>query len=175
MSRARIETMMGAVVLAVATGFLFTATTGSGMKATADSYNIRADFSDITGVNVGSDVRIGGVKIGTVQSVRLNHETYQAQISMAVEKDITLSEDTTAAIVGESLLGGKFVSLSPGGAEATLKEGGVIEFTQSSVSLEQLLGKFVFSGGGVAAGENKAVDAVTSTTPSPDDVDLKLP
>ena len=177
MSRNIIETVTGAIVLAVAGFFLFTVYTNSGMKSTPDGYHLRADFGDITGISVGSDVRIGGVKIGTVESVGLNHENYQAEIRMIVAKDIALSSDTTAAIVGESLLGGKFVALNPGGAETALKDGGVVEFTQSSVSLEQLLGKFVFSGGGVAgeAGKEKKADNAVTTTPSPDSVDLKVP
>ncbi len=178
MSRNIIETITGALVLAVAAGFAFTFYAGSGMKSTPESYHLRADFGDITGISVGSDVRIGGVKIGTVESVGLNHENYQAEVHLSVAKDIVLPVDTTAAIVGESLLGGKFVALTPGGDETALKEGGAIEFTQSSVSLEQLLGKFVFSGGGVSgegAKEKKADAAITTTTPSPDSVDLKVP
>jgi phospholipid/cholesterol/gamma-HCH transport system substrate-binding protein len=169
MSKTVVETIMGAVVLGVAAFFLSTAYNKSGMHTNTQSYHISADFGDVTGVGIGSDVRIGGVRIGTVESIGLNKETYQATLHMLVQKDVALPLDTTAAIVGESLLGGKFVTLAAGGDDTMLKEGGKIEFTQSSVSLEQLLGKFVFSGGGVAE------EAATKDGAADDDIDLSLP
>jgi phospholipid/cholesterol/gamma-HCH transport system substrate-binding protein len=172
MSRSVVETIMGAVVLGVAAFFLSTAYKNSGMQATTQSYHVSADFGDVTGIGIGSDVRIGGVKIGLVESIGLNKETYQATLNMAVQKDVALPLDTTAAIVGESLLGGKFVALAPGGDETALKEGGKIEFTQSSVSLEQLLGKFVFSGGGVGGEDG---DKPANKNGASDDIDLSLP
>lgn len=177
MSRSVMETITGAVVLAVAGISFFTFYNASNINSGDDSYHLRADFSDITGISTGSEVRIGGVKVGTVDTVGLNPESYQAQIHMTIAKDYMLPSDTTAAIVGESLLGGKFVALTPGGDEVLLKDNGVIEFTQSSVSLEQLLGKFVFSGGGVSSGDNakEKNDNPVTATPGADSSDLKLP
>jgi phospholipid/cholesterol/gamma-HCH transport system substrate-binding protein len=174
MSRNLVETIMGAVVLGVAGYFFVTTYQSAGMTRGQDTYRVRADFSDVTGVSVGSDVRVGGVKIGTVESVGLNYETYQAEIGMGIDKRVALPVDTTAAIVGESLLGGKFISLAAGGDEAMLNDNDIIEFTQSSVSLEQLLGKFVFSGGGVSEGGGNASEEKTPSE-NPDDLELTLP
>jgi phospholipid/cholesterol/gamma-HCH transport system substrate-binding protein len=167
MSRHISETIIGAIVLLVSGYFFATAYQQSGKKMGDDTYTINAKFSDVTGVTTGSDVRVGGVTIGTVTSVHLDTATYQADIALTIRKDVSLPSDSTAAIVGESLLGGKFVALSPGGDDVMLVDGGEIEYTQSSVSLEQLLGKFVFSGGGVEQGEN----AATPKTGAPIDAD----
>ncbi len=158
MSRHISETIIGALVLAVAAYFFMTAYKQSGMQAGAGTYLVSAQFSDVTGIGIGSDVRIGGVKIGSVQSLELDTNSYQADVNMAVQDRVQLPLDSSAAIVGESLLGGKFVSITPGGDEAMLGSGDAIEFTQSSISLEQLLGKFIFSGGGVEGEEATADD-----------------
>jgi phospholipid/cholesterol/gamma-HCH transport system substrate-binding protein len=169
MSRQITETIIGGIVLLVAVYFFAMAYNKSGSKSVVDGYVVQADFSDITGITIGSDVRVSGVKVGTVNSIKLNHENYQAEVGLLIGGELAIPKDSSALIVGESLLGGKFVALEIGGAEQSLKNGDKIEYTQSSVSLEQLLGKFVFSGGGVDATDDKA------ESNSSDDVDLKLP
>lgn len=159
MNRNILETLMGGIVLLVAIWFFVSAYQGRGTSSLDGAYSVKAQFNDITGVGMGTDVRIAGVKVGAVQGITLDPETYQAEIAMSVDGDVKLPKDSDAAIVGESLLGGKFIALTPGGDDAMLAEGDIIEFTQSSVSLEQLLGKFVFSGGGV----------------DDDDIELSLP
>lgn len=163
MSRNAIETVMGAVVLVIAGGFLYTAYKGQDVAPrSSDSYTVKALFNNVGGVNTGTDVRIGGVKIGVVNGLDLNPETYQAEVSMQLNKNIKLPKDTTAAIVGDGLLGSKFVSLEPGADDKLLKDGSTITFTQSSVSLEELIGKFVFSGGGVDGEKAEEEQPVTS-------------
>jgi phospholipid/cholesterol/gamma-HCH transport system substrate-binding protein len=166
MNRQIIETIIGGLVLLVAAYFFVTAYSKSGQKSVDGGYVVLADFSDVTGVTIGSDVRVSGVKIGTVQSIKLNNKTYQAEVELMLERELLVPNDSSAAIVGESLLGGKFVALEIGGSDKPLQAGEKIEYTQPSVSLEQLLGKFVFSGGGVAESENKIND---------NDEKLKLP
>jgi len=104
-----------------------------------------ARFDNIAGLSVGGDVRIAGVKVGTVTGEQIDPKTFSAVVSMTVQNDIQLSKDTSASIISESLLGGKYISLSPGGDETDLKPGQTITITQSAVSLEELLGKFIFS------------------------------
>ncbi len=154
MARNVIETVMGAVVLIVAAGFLSFAYNQSSVKH-IDGYSVRALFTDITGIAVGSDVRVGGMKVGVVQSMELDPKTYQAGAVLQIKDGVSLPKDTSAAIVSTVLIGDKFIKLDPGGDEAMLKSGDVISFTQSSVSFEELIGKFVFSGGGVESGEKK--------------------
>lgn len=158
-----IETIVGAIVLLVAAGFLFFAYQGSGMGVgKGKSYTLKAVFGNATGINTGSDVRIGGIKVGVVSGMQLDPETYQAVLLLNIAQGTQIPADSTAAIGSSGLLGEKFVQLAPGGDDEMLADGGRIEFTQSAVSLEELIGKFVFSGGGVdkksddASGDEKA-------------------
>lgn len=138
------ETLTGALVLVVAVGFLAYAVAHSGRTA-GSGYTLRATFDNIAGLSVGGDVRIAGVKVGTVTDEHINPKTFEAIVSMSIGNEIQLPTDTGASITSESLLGGKYIALSPGGNAADLKPGQTITITQSSVSLEELLGKFIFS------------------------------
>lgn len=143
-----VETLIGAAVLGVAAFFLLFAYKSSNVGA-IDGYPVRAKFDNVGGIALGSDVRVGGIKIGVVSDLGLDKETYQALVTMQLRNGTQLPKDSSASIVGDGLLGGKYVQLTPGGDENMLKSGDVITFTQSSVNLEELIGKFVFSGGGV--------------------------
>ncbi len=144
MKRSSFETILGAVVLAVAIGFL-----SFGMKmgnfSSGDGYIIHADFTGIGGLQVGDAVQISGVKVGVVDDVTLRTDTYLARVSMLIDDGINIPEDTAALISSESLLGGKFMQLEPGASDEFLVAGGRVEFTQDPQNLEQLLGKFIFS------------------------------
>jgi phospholipid/cholesterol/gamma-HCH transport system substrate-binding protein len=138
------ETVTGACVLLVAVAFLAYAVAHSG-RTSGSGYSLIARFEHIDGLAVGSDVRIAGVKVGTVTDAQIDPKTFLAVVSLTVQNDVQLPKDSAAAITSESLLGGKYISLSPGGDETDLKPGQTITITQSSVSLEELLGKFIFS------------------------------
>jgi phospholipid/cholesterol/gamma-HCH transport system substrate-binding protein len=138
------EVLVGAVVLLVAAGFLAYAVAHSG-RSVASGYTIYARFDHIDGLGAGADVRVAGVRIGSVSDERIDPQTFQAVVSMSVRGDIKLPKDTAAIVTSESLLGGKYVSLQPGGDETMLQPGQAITITQGSVSLEELLGKFIFS------------------------------
>ena len=134
---------MGAVVLIVAAFFVHTAYQSSGIKKDY-GYKLMAEFDKIDGISTGSDVKIGGIKIGTVLDQSLNTETYRAKLTIGVKGDIKLPLDSSAEIASEGLLGGKYVNLTPGADEQMLQDGGAIEYTQSSVNLEEMIGKFAF-------------------------------
>jgi phospholipid/cholesterol/gamma-HCH transport system substrate-binding protein len=138
------EIATGAVVLVVAAGFLAYAVAHSGRSA-AGGYTLHASFDHIDGLPVGSDVRMAGVKIGSISAEVIDPKTYLANVAFTVADNIRLPKDSSAEITSESLLGGKYLSISPGGDEQMLADGGTVTITQSSVSLEQLLGKFIFS------------------------------
>jgi phospholipid/cholesterol/gamma-HCH transport system substrate-binding protein len=138
------ETLTGGVVLLIAGGFLAYAVAHSG-RATGEGYPLTAQFDKIDGLAVGADVRIGGVKVGSVTGEYIDPKSYQAIVSLTVQDNIKLPKDTAAIITSESLLGGKYITLAPGGEATDLKPGAMITITQSSVSLEELLGKFIFS------------------------------
>jgi phospholipid/cholesterol/gamma-HCH transport system substrate-binding protein len=138
------EVLTGAVVLLVAAGFLAFAVAHSGRTVGA-GYHLTARFDRIDGLTPGSEVRIAGVKVGTVLDERIDPKSFMAEVTLSVRDDIHLPKDTSAEVTSESLLGGKFLNLTPGGDDAVIPPGGTITITQSSVSLEQLLGKFIFS------------------------------
>lgn len=176
MGRNLIETVMGAVVLAVAGGFLAFAYNQGKVKSIDDGYTIRADFTDASGIAAGSEVRVSGMKVGVVREMTLNPKTYQASVVMDVRKSVALPKDSSAAIVSSGLMGDKFVRLDPGGDDAMLKDGDAIKFTQAAVNLEELLGKFVFSAGGVDDKDDKKEDApAKAETPSSEKSDSKNP
>ena len=146
MSESRVEVLTGAAVLAVAAAFAVFASQGVGLSRAAGSYELRASFRSVEGVTVGTDVRLAGVKVGTVTELKLNPETYFADAVITVRNDLVLSSDSTILISSEGLLGGTFVELQPGGMPDTLAPGDEIEDTQGAVSVISLLMKF--AGGG---------------------------
>jgi phospholipid/cholesterol/gamma-HCH transport system substrate-binding protein len=143
MSRTIVETLVGAAVVVVAVGFASFAFNSTSVS-TGSSYPIAATFDNVDGISVGSDVRIGGVKVGVVNDLKLDSESYRAQLTLALKDSVKVPTDSTAAIVSEGLLGGKYVALNPGGADEMLNKGDYISFTQSSMNLETLIGQFIF-------------------------------
>jgi phospholipid/cholesterol/gamma-HCH transport system substrate-binding protein len=134
----------GAVVLLVAVAFLGYAVANTG-RATMAGMTLNAKFDHIDGLSVGSDVRMAGVKVGSVSATSIDPQSYQAIVNFTVEPSIKLPVDSSAEVTSDGMLGGKYLSLSPGGDEKTLANGGTVTITQGSVSLEELLGKFIFS------------------------------
>lgn len=146
MAYERAEILAGAAVLAVAAGFALYAVRGSGVVSEPSSYPLTASFRSVEGVSVGTDVRLAGVKVGTVTSLSLNPETFFADATISMRNDVAVPVDSTIMISSEGLLGGTFVEVQPGGALETLEPGGEIEDTQGAVSLITLLMKFAGSG-----------------------------
>ena len=170
MTRNLLETAMGAIVLLVAGGFLMFVFEKSAVES-VDGYEINARFSDVSGIATGSEIRIGGLKVGSVGDLALDPETYQATLTMQIKDSIKLPKDSSAAVVSSGLIGDKFIKIEPGGSDTMLEDKGEIRFTQSSVSFEELIGKFVFSGGGVdnasSAPEPAAEDAAEPEKDNP--------
>lgn len=137
-----VETLIGAVVLAVAGLFIYVAysTTDVG---TVSGYQLVAKFDRIDGITVGSDVRISGIKVGSVTSQFLDQDTYEAILLIAVDPDIELPDDSSAKISSEGILGGSFVALNPGGSPDMLAAGDEILFTQGTIDLMGLIGQFI--------------------------------
>jgi phospholipid/cholesterol/gamma-HCH transport system substrate-binding protein len=146
MAYERTEIVAGAAILAVAAGFAIYAVQGSGMVGAVESYPLTASFRSVEGISIGTDVRLAGVKVGTVTGLTLNPETYFADAVITMRKDVAVPTDSTILISSEGLLGGNFVEVQPGGALEMLEPGGEIEDTQGAVSLITLLMKF--AGGG---------------------------
>lgn len=143
MRRNAIETVMGAVVLVVAGLFIYFAATTTQL-ATVQGYPVTASFSGIGGLNVGSDVKISGVKIGTVTNRWLDPKTYAAIVSLTIDENVQIPVDTVAGISSEGPLGGKYVRLEPGTAATFITPGGMISKTRNYRSLEDQVGEIIF-------------------------------
>ena len=147
MSNEWFETGVGGAVLAAAIAFGVYATQVAGLGAgSASHYDLTASFRSLEGVNVGTDVRLAGVKIGTVSDVVLNAETYRADTTVRIQSDTQIPDDSAIIISSEGLLGGNFVEVVPGGSPFFFAEGDEITDTQGAVSLISLLLKFVSGG-----------------------------
>jgi phospholipid/cholesterol/gamma-HCH transport system substrate-binding protein len=154
MGRNLVETLMGAVVLAVAAIFLVFAYSRADVGG-VKGYTLTAKFDRVDGVKPGADVRISGIKVGSVLSQKLNSETYLAEIKLSIEPSVRVPKDTAAKILLSGLLGDTYISLSPGGDEQMLKDGDEIQYTQGSVDIISLVGQAVF---GKAGGDEKPKD-----------------
>lgn len=142
------EVIAGGIVLAAATGFMFFASQIVGLSGAGGLDSYSASFRTADGISVGTDVRLAGVKVGQVSAITLNPATFRAEAAFSVQSDVTLPDDTAVIISSEGLLGGSYVELLPGGSPLNLEPGAEIEDTQGSVSLVQLLMKFVSNGEG---------------------------
>lgn len=147
MSENTTESLIGALVLAVAGGFFYFMMQVTGISATSGYYELTASFRSAQGVNVGTEVRMAGVKVGTITDLTLNPQTYRADARFTVLNGLALSTDTQILISTESLLGGTYVEIVPGGAPDDLADGDEIEDTQGAISVVTLLLKFVSGGG----------------------------
>lgn len=149
------EVIVGGVVLAAALGFLVYGAQATGYRTAGGTYPLIASFSSVEGIGVGADVKLAGVKVGTITSLTLNPQTFRADATIAIRDGIELPADTTILISQDGLLGGAFVELSPGGDPENIPPGGRIEQTQGAVSLINLLMKFVGGGGSSSDGAAK--------------------
>ena len=140
MSRAGVfETIVGAIVIAVAAGFLAYAYGVSGKGVGRDHYRVGAVFGRVDGVKVGAEVRIAGVKVGTVSGNSLDPQTYEANVQLAIDRGVAIPQDSIAKVASDGLLGGAHIAIEPGAAEEMLVEGDRITITQGSVDLLSLV------------------------------------
>lgn len=136
------ETGMGALVLVVA-GIFFAYALGAGGKGGPGGYDVTAKFGSVGSLTPGADVKVAGVKIGTVTSLALDSKTFLAIAHLQLDDDVKLPSDSTAKITSDSLLGGTHIEFEPGGAPDNLKAGSEIANTQGAVDLFGLIGQFL--------------------------------
>jgi phospholipid/cholesterol/gamma-HCH transport system substrate-binding protein len=135
------ETILGAIVAAVAIGFFAFAAAQAGQTGAREGYDLTARFQRVDGVNVGSDVRISGVKVGVVRAIALDPETYLARVTLAMNDGVQVLDESTARVASDGLLGGAYISIEPAGMDA-LAAGAEIPNTQGSVDLLTLFASF---------------------------------
>ncbi|KAJ56073.1 ABC transporter substrate-binding protein [Actibacterium mucosum KCTC 23349] len=155
MSENRTEILVGAGVLAVAFGFALYAAQVAGLtRSETGQYDLTASFRSVQGISVGSDVKLAGVKVGTITGLDLNPTTFRADATLRIDEAIILPDDSAILVSSEGLLGGNFIEIVPGGSPFDLEPGGEIIDTQGAVSLVQLLMRFVGAAAGEDEGEN---------------------
>ena len=155
--RSAADLAAGAAVLLVTAAFVAYAASNTG-RSTTSGTRLSARFDNVGSIGTGADVRIAGVKVGSVATTTIDPKSYQAVVNFTMQPDIKMPDDSSATISTGGLLGGSFVSLSPGGSDKILGDGGVITITQSAANLEDLLGKFIFNVGSLADATQKSLD-----------------
>lgn len=152
MRESPLEVLTGALVLLVAGVFLTFALSRAGWGGGGgNGAVITASFRAVEGITPGTDVRMAGVKIGSVASMHLSPQTFRAEVAMAMDGTVPIPDDSSAVIASEGLLGGNYVEIFPGGSLTNLADGGEIYDTQGSVSLLQLLIQYIGGGGDTPA------------------------
>lgn len=141
----KVETIIGFIVLLVALTFFVFAYNTTNIKRLDKAYPLKARFTQVEGVVVGSDVMMSGIKVGTVSSLKIDKDTYYAVMTFSVDDSLKIPVDSSLKIATSGLLGGKYVAINPGSSEEMLEPNAEIRFTQSSLNLEGLLSKLLFS------------------------------
>ncbi len=145
-----LELSVGFFMILALLAFIFMALKVSGLTATnpfvKTSYDVTANFTDIGGLKPNSAVRIAGVEIGTVETVSLNPQTYEATLTLAIDKNIPIPADSSAAITASGILGDNFISITPGFASQNLSNGGQIVTTYAATNISSLISTFMSSG-----------------------------
>ncbi len=149
MKKNAVETILGAVVLLAAVTFLVFAL-NTAQVSTVKGYSVSAAFLKVGGLTSGSDVRINGIKVGTVDDLELDGRTFDAVVKMSIRSDVKIPTDSVASIGSAGIVGGKFVSIQPGGSKDVLAANGKISRTKDFKSLEDQVGEIIFlaTGGG---------------------------
>lgn len=146
-----IEIVVGAFVLAglISLAILAVRVSGFSVGSESKTYSIYARFDNVSGLVVRAKVTVAGVIVGHVAKITLDDKTFQAVVKMDIDANVdNLSKDTSAAILTEGLLGGKYVGLTEGADTRVLKNGDTITDTQSAMVLENLIGQFLLKFGG---------------------------
>jgi phospholipid/cholesterol/gamma-HCH transport system substrate-binding protein len=142
-----VETLIGALVVAVAVGFLFFAynTTHTG---SFNAYDLKASFNSADGIASGADVRLHGIKIGTVSSIDLDSKSYAAIVHLSIRDDVHIPDDSSVKVISSLLGGNSYLSIQPGGSDRMLAAGDTITNTQGSIDLMGLIGRVIYGNSG---------------------------
>lgn len=150
------EALVGLLVVLLAAWFVWFAWTSTGGGVKRGAIRVEAIFPNVGGIEIGTDVRLAGLKVGTVIDQKLDPETYQVKVGLALDPGVSIPVDSSAAITSEGLLGGSFIALLPGGEPVSLKQGDVITDTQGAVDLMSLFGQMINRSGNDGGSEAPA-------------------
>ncbi|HTO41246.1 MAG TPA: outer membrane lipid asymmetry maintenance protein MlaD [Rhizomicrobium sp.] len=161
-----VETLIGAVVVLVAAVFLYFTYTATS-AGSISGYEIKARFAAVDGISVGTDVRVHGIKVGSVASLALDPKSYMAVANLTIRKDIEIPDDSSAKITSSGILGSSYISIQPGGSDTMLAVNGELDDTQGAVDLMGLVGRYINSGSGASSSPAPAQQPAQPATPAP--------
>jgi phospholipid/cholesterol/gamma-HCH transport system substrate-binding protein len=145
MNKLNLEMIVGLFLLAGFLSFSWLAIKMGDIKFfMEDTYPVTARFISISGLKEGAAVELAGVKVGKVSGIHLDNGEYEAVVKMDINKDVRLQDDSIASIRTSGIIGDRFIKLTPGGSEIYLEQGDEIEETESAISLEELVSKYIF-------------------------------
>ena len=110
-----------------------------------ERYALHGYFSSVSGLKTGARVEMAGVEIGNVADVALDKERLVARVTFHIHKSVEVSEDSIASVKTSGIIGEKYIDISPGGSDMLLEDGDEMENTESSLDIESLIRKFIFS------------------------------
>jgi phospholipid/cholesterol/gamma-HCH transport system substrate-binding protein len=157
---AALDFWVGLFVVLGFVALLFLALKAGNMNAMSfqPTYAVKLKFDNIGGLKPRAPVKSAGVTVGRVSNIGFDQNTYQAQVTIDIDKQYQFPKDSSAKILTSGLLGEQYIGLEPGGDDQMLKSGDTISMTQSAVVLENLIGQFLY---------NKAADSGASKPASP--------
>lgn len=158
------EALIGLLVVLLAAWFVLSAWQRTGGGIGNDMVRVTALFPNAIGLTKGTDVRVAGVKVGSVADQKLDQQSYQVAVTLALDPKVKLPSDSSAAITSEGLLGGTFIALVPGGSTTPLKSGDTIVDTQGSIDMMGLIGQFINKSG---SGGGGTPDPSTTSSSAP--------
>lgn len=145
MQKSMIELTVGIFMIIGLVSFSYLAITVGGVDWFSDeSYRLNARFNSIAGLKEGATVEIAGVKVGKVEKINLDNGEYEAIVELSLNKDVKLQEDSIASIRTAGIIGDRYVNIKPGYSDDIIKDGGTIIETESAISLEELISKYIF-------------------------------
>jgi phospholipid/cholesterol/gamma-HCH transport system substrate-binding protein len=145
MKKMNLEMIVGLFLLAGFASFAYISIKMGDIKMFMDeSYPVTARFSSISGLKEGAVIELAGVKVGKVSKIELDEGEYEAVVHLDINKAVQLTDDSIASIRTSGIIGDRFIKLTPGGSDIYLEPGGQIEETESSISLEELVSKYIF-------------------------------
>jgi len=147
MQKSMIELTVGVFMIIGLASFSYLAVTVGGVDWFNDeSYRLQARFNSIAGLKEGATVEIAGVKVGKVEKINLDNGEFEAIVELSMNKDVKLQDDSIASIRTAGIIGDRYVNIKPGGSDDTIEPGGSIIETESAISLEELISKYIFEG-----------------------------
>ena|SRR5690554_5170887 len=148
MKKINIELLTGIFVIVGIISFTWLAISVAGVRFTGNAgYTLTARFTSISGLRQGAIVEAAGVRVGTVSRITFDPETYEAVVQLRINEDVPVQEDAVAAVRTQGIIGEKYIKLTPGGFDELLTDGMEILQTESAVSLEELISRYIFNTG----------------------------